>query len=252
VRPLKVHVLGSSAAVFVEPAHGNRDDGGTYGEQLAQHLTEAGVPTVTTHTGIWFGMVKLALPRYESEVRDRFPDVLVINFGMAELQSNALPYSVVRHVTTWHRTSRRGAGFYRHRLLPRAWKVLRAYQRWAGRLDKDVTFRQRPASFLADLRRIIDMARKECGCLVLLVDVDPAGPRVEHWLPGTTRRVALYNRLLQQLADEYDDDVRLVRASTTVDDVEGLVPDGLHRSPEGHRRTAAMLAEEVQKWLAQA
>jgi hypothetical protein len=247
-----VHVVGSSVSVFVEPAHGNRDDGGTYGEQLAHQLTAAGVPTVTTHASIWFGIVKMALPRYERDVRDRFPDVLVLNFGMGEAQSNMLPHWAVRHLTTWHRTSRRGAWTYRNRILPRVWKVLRAYQRAAGRLDKDFTFRQRPESFLADMRRIIDMARKECGCLVLLVDLDPVGPRIEHWLPGMTRRAARYQKLVEELAAGYDDDVRLVRASTTVDDVEALIPDGLHRSVEGHRRTATMLAEEVQKWLAQA
>jgi lysophospholipase L1-like esterase len=252
VRPLKVHVVGSSVSVFVEPAHGNRDDGGTYGEQLAHQLTAAGVPTVTTHTSIWFGIVKMALPRYEWDVRDRFPDVLVINFGMGEAQSNVLPHWAVRHFTTWHLTSRRGARFYRTRLLPRVWKAARAYQRWAGRLDKDLTFRQRPESFLSDMRRIITMARKEVGCLVLLVDLDPVGPRIEHWLPGMARRAERYQRLLEQLADEFDDDVRLVRASSTVDDVDALLPDGLHRSVEGHRRTAAMLAEEVQKWLATA
>jgi hypothetical protein len=248
VRPLKVHVVGSSVSMFVEPAHGPRD-GGTYGEQLAAMLTADGIPTVTTQVGIWFGIVKELLPRYEEDVRNRFPDVLVLNFGMGESQSNVLPHWAAKHFTTWHQTSRRGAGFYRGRVLPRVWKVARSYQRLAGRLDRDVTHRQRPASFQADMRRIINMVRKECGSLVLCIDLDPVGSRVEHWLPGSARRAAHYNRLLAEVVEEFDDDVRLVRASTTVDDVATMLPDGLHRTLEGHRRTAVLLADEIKQWL---
>lgn len=248
VRPLKVHVVGSSVSVFVEPRHGARD-AGTYGEQLAYLLTEAGIPTVTTQTGIWFGLVKQLLPRYERDVRDRLPDVLVLHFGMGESQSNALPHWAVRHLTTWHLTSRRGAQSYRRRILKPAWKVLRGYQRRVCGLDKDVTHRQRPMSFQADMRRIIDMTRKDCGSLVLCVDLDPVGSRVEHWLPGSARRAAHYNRLLAEVVDGYDDGVRLIRASETVDDVETMLPDGLHRTVEGHRRTALLLADEIRDWL---
>lgn len=38
-RPLRVHVLGSSASVLVQPEHGPRD-GGTYGEQLVPLLAQ--------------------------------------------------------------------------------------------------------------------------------------------------------------------------------------------------------------------
>lgn len=248
LRPLKVHVLGSSASVLVEPEHGPRD-GGTYGEQLAARLTGVGTPTVTSHAGTWFGRICDTLPHYERDVRDHFPDVLVINFGMAECQSDLLPAWVVRHLTTWHRTSRAGTRFYRDKALRKVWPVLRDYQRWAGSHDLDRTHRLRPSRFVADLRRTIDLARKDCGCLVLLLDIDPPGDRVEHWLPGTTARVASYNALLQQVADGYDDTVRLVPAGALLSDPATHLPDGLHRSPSGHALTAALLAIEITGWL---
>jgi lysophospholipase L1-like esterase len=43
--------------------------------------------------------------------------------------------------------------------------------------------------------------------------------------------------------------VRLIRASATVDDVDTMLPDGLHRTEEGHRRTAELLAAEIKDWL---
>jgi len=248
LRPLRVHVLGSSASVLVEPHHGPRD-GGTYGEQLADLLTDRGLPTVVSHAGTWFGRICDALPHYERDVRDHFPDVLVVNYGMAECQSDVLPTFVVRHLTTWHRTSRAGTRLYREKLARKAWPLLRDYQRWAGAHDKGRTHRLRPSRFVTDLRRTIDMARKDCGCLVLLLDIDPPGARVEHWLPGTTARVARYNALLQEVADGYDDTVRLVRAGAALDDPATQLPDGLHRSPAGHALTAAMLGEEIITWV---
>ncbi|MDP9182978.1 MAG: SGNH/GDSL hydrolase family protein [Actinomycetota bacterium] len=246
-RPLRVHVLGSSAAVLVEPEHGPRN-AGTYGEQLRDLLVAQGIPTVVTHRGTWFGMVGQALEGYERDVRDHFPDVLVVNYGMAECQSNALPYAVVRHATTWHRTSRPGAGWYRRRMLPPVWKVLRTYQRWAAAHD-DRTYRHKPRRFAQDLRHVIDMVRKDCGSLVLLLDVDPPGPRVEHWLPGTTRRVGRYNALLAEVADQYDGDVRLVAAGAALQDPATYLPDGLHRTPAGHGLTAELLCAELMQWL---
>lgn len=249
VRPLKVHVLGSSVSVLVEPQHGPRD-GGTYAEQLAVLLTERGTPTTASHAGTWFGRISDTLPHYEQQVRDHFPDVLVINFGLVECQSDLLPTWVVRHFTTWHRTSRAGTTVYREKVARRVWPVLRDYQQRAARHDVDRTHRLRPSRFVADLRRTIDLTRKDCGSFVLLLDIDTPGPRVEHWLPGTTARVARYNALLQQVADSYDDSVQLVRAAAQLTDPTTQLPDGLHRSREGHGLTAALLADEITAWLA--
>jgi hypothetical protein len=247
-RPLRVHVLGSSASVLVEPEHGPRD-GGTYGEQLAALLTAAGTPTVASHAGTWFGRICDSLEHYERDVRAHFPDVLVINYGMAECQSDVLPTWLVRHITTWHRTSRAGTSLYRDRLVPPVWRRLRDYQRVASRRDTR-THRLRPSRFVADLTRTIDMTRKDCGSLVLLLDIDPPGPRVEHWLPGTRDRVAAYNSLLEGVASGYDQSVRLVRAGAALTDPDVNLPDGLHRSPAGHGLTAALLADEITAWLA--
>jgi hypothetical protein len=248
-RPLRLHVIGSSVAVMVAPSHGPRDEG-TYGEQLVAMLADAGVPTTVSHACRWFGRVNEFIPRYERDVRDPFPDVLVVNFGVIECQSDLLPTRLVRHFTTWERTSRFGAGFYRRRIAAPAWRVLRSYQRVVSRLDRGGTHRLRPGRFVADLRRIIDLVRKDCGPLVLLLDIDPPGGRVEHWLPGTADRVKRYNRLLAGIADSYDDGVRLVRSSESLSDLAAELPDGLHRTPAGHRLTARLVTDEVLAWLA--
>lgn len=247
-RPLRVHVLGSSCAVLVEPEHGPRDCG-TYGEQLVPLLAARGIPAVVSHAGTWFGRVCDALPHYERDVRDHFADVLVVNYGMAECQSDLLPTAVVRHLTTWHRTSRPGARAYRSKVVPVVWRQLRRYQQWAAAHDDGRTHRLNPRRFVTDMTRVIDLVRKDCGPLVLLLDIDPPGERLEHWLPGTAARVARYNALLADIAGRYDDAVRLVPASATLTDPATELPDGLHRSVAGHGLTAALLADEITAWL---
>jgi hypothetical protein len=247
-RPLRVHVLGSSCAVLVEPEHGPRD-GGTYGEQLVVLLASRDIPAIVTHAGTWFGRISDALPHYERDVRDHFADVLVINFGMAECQSDLLPTPVARHLTTWRRSSGRLAGAYRSRLVPVVWRQLRSYQRWAAAHDGASTYRLRPRRFVADMTRTIDLVRKDCAPLVLLLDIDPPGERIEHWMPGTAERARRYNALLDGIADKYDEAVRLVPAGRHLNDPASQLPDGLHRSVAGHRMTAVLLADEIASWL---
>jgi hypothetical protein len=247
-RPLRVHVAGHSASFMVEPTHGPRDLG-NYGQQLVPLLGDRGIPTVTTHTGTWFGMVNKLVPRWETDVRDRFPDVLVLHFGGVECQSNVVPTWFIRHTGTWHRTSRLGAAWYRRRVVPRVWKAARRLQRWTSAHDRDRTHRLSPRRFETDMRRVIDLARKECGSLVLLIDLDPAGARFEHWLPGQNRRAARYQEIIHRIADSYDDDVRVVPFGAQIVDVENQLPDGMHRSVEAHSLGAALLAEEITRWL---
>lgn len=246
-RPLRVHVVGNSAAVMVVPEHGDRD-GGNYGELLGPLLAAAGLPAVVTHACRWFGMVHQVIPRYERDVRDHFPDVLVLHFGMAECQSNALPAALVRHFTTWHRTSRAPALAYRRWAAPALWRALRDYQRWAAARDTR-SHRLGPRRFRADMHRLIELARVECGCLVLLVDIDPVNEWFESWLPGTSARARAYNQILAEIAAGYDHGVRLIRASAALTDPAAQVPDGLHRTREAHGITSLLVAEEVHAWL---
>lgn len=247
-RPLRVHVLGNSAAVMVEPEHGPRD-GGVYGEQLVPLLATRGVPCVVTSSSTWMSMVSEHLPRYEQDVRNRFPDVLVLNVGVIESQPGVLPLGVARHLLTWNRSSRRSSERYRTRLAPTLWRGLRGWQRWASSHDGGRTHRLGPRRFTTDVHRLIDLVRKDCGALVLVLDIDPPGDRIEHWLPTACARAAEYNRLLEQVATSYDEHVRFVAAGALLTDPVTQLPDGLHRTAEAHGATAALLADEICDWL---
>lgn len=249
--PLHVLVAGSSTAVMIHPPRASRDEA-TYGELLGPLLRERGVPARVTVDGRWFGMVNELRRRYEDAIRNRFPDVLVVNYGMAECQACVVPTSWVRHMTTWDLPSARAARWYRARVAPPLWHALRTWQRYAHARVGGRTARLSAERFAIELRRIIDLTRLEVRPLVLLCDIDPPGPRVTHWLPGVEQRVVRYNSILAEVVAGYDDpEIRLVRTSRLVAEggFDTVLPDGFHRSPEGHRRVAGMLAEEILYWL---
>ncbi len=246
--PLRVVVAGGSVSLFVVPRPTRTD--GTYGELLAGQLAAHGVEADIRHSGQWFDLVSDLRARYEHGVRNHFPDVLVLNYGMGECQPNVVPTWLARHLQSWDRSSAAAALAYRTEVADRAWAGLRSVQRATAGWP---TYRLAPARYARELRKVITMARDETRCLVLLLDLDPPGPRWEHWVPGMAGRRELFQRVQDQLVrDLADPDVRTVRVAGHVAEYgfDAVLPDGIHRSPLGHRLTADALTAEVLAWRA--
>jgi hypothetical protein len=248
VRRLRVVVAGGSVSLFVVPRGGRQE--GTYGELLPALLGPDGLEVHVRHTGQWFDLVSDLRQRYEHGVRNQFPDVLVLNYGMGESQPNVVPTWAARHFQSWDRSSHPAAVAYRTHLADRTWGRLREVQRRTSRWP---TYRLSPERYVAELRKVVTMARDETGCLVLLLDLDPPGPRWEHWVPGMRERWELFQQAQDRFVQEQADPlVRAVRVNQHVAEhgFEVLLPDGIHRSALGHRLTAEALAEEVRTWAA--
>lgn len=248
VRKLRVVVTGGSVSLFVVPREGRAD--GTYGELLPGLLAGDGLDVDVRHTGQWFDLVSDLRRRYESAVRNHFPDVLVLNYGMGEAQPNVVPTWAARHFQSWDQTSHPAGLGYRRHVSTRAWRGLRQVQR---RTSHWPSHRLAPTRYALELERVITMARAETGCLVLLLDLDPPGPRWEHWVPGMAARRDRFQQVQDDLVARLrDPDVRAVRVAQHVQEhgPDVLLPDAIHRSPLGHRLTADALAAEVRAWLA--
>ncbi len=247
-RRLRVVVAGGSVSLFVVP-RGTREEG-TYGELLPALLAGDGLEVEVRHTGQWFDLVSDLRRRYEVAVRNQFPDVLVLNYGMGECQPNVVPTWLARHFQSWDRSSHPAALAYREHVAPATWHRLRAVQQRTSRWP---TYRLSAERYVTELRKVVTMARDETACLVLLLDLDPPGPRWEHWIPGMTERHRQFQEAQDRFVREQDDPmVRSVRVGRHVEEhgFDVLLPDGIHRSPLGHRLTAAALAEEVRAWVA--
>lgn len=250
-RPLRVVVAGGSVSLFVVP-DGPARGAGTYGEQLPGLLGPDVAPdgVDVRHTGQWFGLVRDLRRGYEVRVRNHFPDVLVLNYGMGEAQPNVVPTWAARHFQSWDRSSHPLALAYRRRLAPPAWRVLRRLQRATSGWP---THRLSPDRYATELRKVVRMARDETGCLVLLLDLDPPGSRWSHWVPTMGARRDLFQRVQDEVVAGFaDPDVRSVRVAQHALErgVDVLLPDGVHRDAEGHRLTAEAIAQEVRAWRA--
>jgi lysophospholipase L1-like esterase len=244
-RPLRVVVLGNSVPLLVVPSRSSREEG-TYVECLEVVLAEADLPaTVANHSRL-FELIHEGARRFGQDVAPLQPDVLILNYGILELQPNVLPTTVTRHLS---RNTPGGRGLRRlwHRAaVPRLWPVARSWQRWASARAGLRTWRLRPELFLAELDALVRIARAS-HTLVLVLDVHEPGPRLEHFMPGINQRWMLFQSALQGYVTVHADPaVRLVEVSAVVRELgEVELGDGLHLSAAGHARLAEIISKEI-------
>ena len=249
MRDLRILTVGSSTCFMTAPVRPTRVDG-PYPELLPEILALQGISARSSLRSQWYGMIHEALPRQES-YRDTMPDVVILNFGLAECQPNVLPTWINRHFTTWNHGTRPFSRWYRKKPIRPMWKKARQWQRLGSRIVKQRTHRLSPTRFEISMRTLIKLLRNDMQCLVIVLDIDPPDDKVEHFLPGLGQRVARYNEILRQVVSSFDSpEVRLLETSHIVADhgFKAALPDGLHRSPMGHRLVAEEICAEIGPW----
>jgi lysophospholipase L1-like esterase len=247
----RVLVIGNSVTTMV-PGRTSRLDG-PYPEQLELLLRNEGINAEVRNSGRENELINRGVHRYQEEERAWSPDVLVVNYGIIEVQAPALPLGVHNHFMTWEKGLSRPAAVYRRHVAPHVWPRLRRYQRWAVPRMGMRFWRMTPRRFGAELERVIHLARFDHR-LVLVLDVNPPGERLLYNLPGLDERREIYQSTISSVvgkAAAADDGVRLIAASRVCDDlgVEAAIPDGYHWSPPAQRRVAEMLAAEIVPWI---
>ncbi|MEY2469620.1 MAG: hypothetical protein QOF21_2318, partial [Actinomycetota bacterium] len=197
----------------IVPSRASRLDG-PYAEQLELLLREQGINAEVRNAGREYELINRGIHRYQEEERAWCPDVLVVNYGMAEAQAPAIPQGVHNHFMTWEKGLSRPAAAYRSRVAPRIWPRLRKYQRWAMRRMGMRFWRMSPRRFGDELARVIHLARYDHR-LVLIIDVNPPGDRLLYNLPGLDARVAVLQDVIKNVvgkAAAEDDGVKLIEA----------------------------------------
>jgi lysophospholipase L1-like esterase len=247
----RILVIGNSVTTTV-PGRASRLQG-PYPELLEARLRAEGVNAEVRNAGREFDLIHRGVYRYHEEERTWCPDVLVVHYGMAEAQAPVIPHGVYNHFMTWNKGLRKPASVYRGRFAPGLWRRLRAFQRWAHpKVPMRIT-RMSRRRFAGELERVIQMARHEHR-LVLVVDINPPGPRILHNLPRLDERRDVFQQILKdvvQRASANDDDVRLIEASVLCDEfgIDETLPDGYHWSSAAHERVAEMMAAEILQWI---
>lgn len=246
----KVAVLGNSVPILITPPRADRADG-TFPEHLERLLRARGLDVAVRNDSRLFDMLPSGWRRFQMEVIPWAPDVLVVNYGVIEMQPNVVPTWLNRHLTKEMVGGVGPTAFYRRRIVPKVWPPIRDFQRWsAGRVGTR-TWRLPPRRFAAELQRVVAAARHE-GMLVLVNDVHAPGARLRHFFPSIERRHGILQEVLADVVDGFrDPDVRLVpvsQVSAKLGEQEGL-PDGLHLTAAGHLGVAEVLVDEVAPWL---
>ena len=249
-RPLSVVTLGNSVPSLMMPARTDRGEG-TYSEVLADVLTGEGVPTVPHVSSEWFGFLTKSRKHYPELVRARVPDVIILHFGVNELQPWLAPVWLLKHLMTYGAATTRPARAYRQLLAPRLWKVLRGYRRRIAPLVGLRTWQTTPRRFRNALHRLLLQSRLDGQPLVLVLDIETPTDILRHFLPGIDERHRIYQELLEEVVTNLDDpEVRLVRVSEVAGGIAiGAAPDGMHYTAVGHRLIGEHLADEVLTWL---
>jgi lysophospholipase L1-like esterase len=222
-------------------------DDDPYPGLLDEALLARGVVARTTLGARWHATVKEVLRRLEEWVRDPLPDVVVVNVGVVDCQARVVPTWLYRHVVTWLPGTSAWSARYRRHAVPVLRRGVRGWQRrTVGRVPLLLS-RVPPGTFRRAVELLVRRAVRDHRALVLVLDVDGPGPALLGLQPGITARIAAYNDVLRSLVADLDDE-RVVLLSTSelvMPDQERLLPDGLHRSAEGHRLVAAALADAI-------
>jgi lysophospholipase L1-like esterase len=244
-RRLRVAVLGNSVPLLMVPERTRRRDG-TYPELLTGVLAEAGIDAEVTDRARMFEMIHEGARRFGEDVTPLHPDVLVVHYGIIELQPNVLPTTLVRHLSVTRPAGRGVRRIWRRHAVPRLWPPARAWQRWASARAGLRTWRFSPTRFVAELDHLVRMARYN-RVLVLVLDVHDPGPRLEHFLPGIRERWQRHQAALRRYVDDLGDPaVRLVEVSAVAAGLgEGASTDGLHLGADGHALLAQVIAKEI-------
>jgi lysophospholipase L1-like esterase len=247
----RVAVLGNSVPILVVPPRKQREEG-TFPERLQQLLDAQGLDVEVRNESRLFDMLPGGWRRFQEQLVPWAPDVLVVNYGVIEMQPNVLPTWLNRHLTTETVGGKGPVALYKRRVVPVLWPPARTYQQAASHRAGTRTWRLPPGRLAAELRRLIEVARQE-QMLVVVNDVHEPGDRMRHFVPGIERRHAILQEVLADVVDGFaDPDVRLLpvsQVSAKLGQAAGL-PDGLHLSSAGHLGVAELLADEIGPWLA--
>lgn len=254
-RPLSVVVFGNSVASLVMPGgkapEDQPDTPANYLAVLSDRLVAAGVPVQPHMESQWFDFLHRATKDFERRVRNHNPDVVIVQFGINEMQPWIVPVWLIRHLLVRGWAVSRSARAYRERVAAPAWKQVRRFRRWASPHVGTRTWQTTPTRFAGHLEVLIRMTRLQLRPLVLVLDINAVGDLVEHFLPGMTERHAIFQQTISDVVASFDsDDVCLVECSRICEQLgPEALPDGQHMSPAAHAALGEALADEVLAWL---
>ena len=205
---------------------------------------------VITRAGV---LLAEAFATLEDDVISDFPDCVIISYGVVE--------EGLRQTVRWV-NNRTITNYYLNSVFDRRCVFGSAPARLTGLVLRVMNgaircvavalgFRCHWMSvpwFLDVLERTIARVLGETSARVVVIGISPCSPRIEQRARGSSEAIAVANSVLAALCERAGERVTFVDPAGALGGapLEGMVPDGIHFSAEGHRLVASALRPLLQ------
>jgi len=251
--PVRVLVKGPSTVNWISWMGGPRTDF-AFPRALEAELLANGQAATINNTAILGQPMREWFPRWEEEILQFSPDVLVLVPCHYECVHLYLPHWFERHANLYATRGGRIAAFYRKRILRPIWTLMVIVQARIDRLLPAGARRGRKKRAVADLAAYIRHAQQVGSPLVIVMELLRPAIRQSAWFPGMTGRLDATNVAMRELVEGLAlPNVRWFATSEISekfygDDLQAATPDGFHYTPELHQAIGQELAREILTW----
>lgn len=231
---LKIGIIGNSVALRNRPPRATPQNK-NYTKFLEELLAEQFSETVLLIQNMAFGAATLMDAHLHlDEYIQSLPDYFIINLGVVDASTREIPLWYYKYINSrkdsW--LVKINAQFHKH-LIKRIRPVLvllRGKRPWTS-----------SRRFRTLYTALIQTLHKETNATIITLPINPANERVEHELPGSHANHLKYNRIIQEISDEFN------LYHIDLSDLDSIThyPDGVHFSLEGHKIIARRLHDII-------
>lgn len=240
-----VCILGNSVPLLIQPFRTSADD-----KTYAEHLRERGFDVL--NSAKQSAMFTDVYRYLEDECIRQYPDYVIIHFGIVEATYRARPRWLqnVFSMNAWN-NSIINKGHNGPVVRGIKYVAKKGYKTLVEKPLFRLHLRRRwmpPKVFRFVLRDVAKRLFQDTPVRkLILVTMTPVAPWVEKQAPGTQNSVSEFNRIMKQVAEEYENILLLDTADLVADDeMKQVTVDGIHFTAIGHAKLAAALEKQLQ------
>jgi hypothetical protein len=238
---MKICILGNSIGFRIRPPRKNYQEL-TYSEILESHGYNV---RNVSKSAI---MLNEAFTFLEEDVITFFPDIIIIHYGVVEVSS--------RRTFRWA-NNEAIINYYTNRFFSRSFNfttpcsliylfLLRVFNSCIRHVAAVFNFQWQWLStkrFLIVLQSVLEILIKETNASVIVIGVTPCSNRIENILRGSRKNIMEINSGMKAVCEQFLCRVKYLDPDSFVQEnnIDNLVPDGIHFSAEGHRYLAEKL-----------
>ena len=230
---MKITILGNSVSLRNRPVE-RYPDNKNYGMLLEEMLADKRVVTVS-NKGIGRATIIDINQRIDDHINE-FPDYYILNIGVCDAATRPIPLwfatiinnnknSLLKSVfsSIYYRLIRDNSAFFVRFRGKNAWVSEKRFGR--------------------EFEYLVSELSKDTNARILILSINKANDRVEKIVPGSGRNYEIYNSIMRNIADKYNQEYI---DTTDMSDLE-YYPDGTHFNIVGNKEIANRLYNRIKE-----